>query len=598
MSFNKIAVVGPGLTGTATAAVLASLQPTDGSPPPRVVVVQRNSVRSGWKVAAINEGRSPLGACEPELEREIARAVASGRLAATHDYNTCADADAIIVCVPVRMSGLVPDHSALLESLDSIAAVLSQRPRAGRPLVVIESTLAPSVMRDLVIPLFANHGLQDGRDLLLGSSPSRVRRGNAMHWITGQDKLVAGLHPEAPVMLAALYRIIVSHGRVHVTNSLTASVVKTLENAFRDVRIAFSMEVARFCDREDIDYFTLRDLVNEVLGLGGSRDDDLLAPSRGALLIPTVGVGGENLPRDGHLLWWRAIEAGVPSRNSLILAARAINDAAPAAIVRQMRLQLGSLQGRVVTILGLAYHRESGDARNSPSLVLATLLRDSGAVIRVHDPYVLQDAQFGEQLAGMTFTSDLEASLAESAAVILATPHESYRSLLPILKASGSLELVMDGCHLIHPADFEGSSVTLAGPGRGHRAPDGKMVHAIATMYRAVSRGVANETATLVRYYNDRFAPDDFSRVDLDDVLRLATTSAAGCPLERPGEVESLHSTNGFLSGLAQLAADAAPARQRSPRIQPEMVPPGIWFGNGDAVVPDLETPWPLTPQQ
>ena len=94
---NKIAVVGPGTVGMPMAALLASATETDGSPPPRVVVVQRPSASSGWKVEAINAGRSPVGGREPDLDRLVAESVARGNLSATHDPDTCADADVIIV---------------------------------------------------------------------------------------------------------------------------------------------------------------------------------------------------------------------------------------------------------------------------------------------------------------------------------------------------------------------------------------------------------------------------------------------------------------------------------------------------------------------
>ncbi|HEX6316561.1 MAG TPA: hypothetical protein VFZ73_16935, partial [Gemmatimonadaceae bacterium] len=94
---NKIAVVGAGSVGLPLAAVLASTRGTDGYPPPRVVVVQRPSASSGWKVKAINAGRSPLGGHERALQQLLAESVARGRLSATHDPAACGDADVIII---------------------------------------------------------------------------------------------------------------------------------------------------------------------------------------------------------------------------------------------------------------------------------------------------------------------------------------------------------------------------------------------------------------------------------------------------------------------------------------------------------------------
>jgi hypothetical protein len=117
-------------------------------------------------------------------------------------------------------------------------------------------------------------------------------------------------------------------------------------------------------------------------------------------------------------------------------------------------------------------------------------------------------------------------------------------------------------------------------------------------MYRAVVRGVANEVETLVGFLNARYAEDEFNSVDVNDVRRLAATCSTGCEIDRPGEVPAVEAHEGFVSGLAQLAVDAAAARAHDPRRGPrESVPPGIWFGNEDAAVAS-DTPWPLTPNQ
>ncbi|HEX9562817.1 MAG TPA: nucleotide sugar dehydrogenase [Gemmatimonadaceae bacterium] len=597
---NKIVVVGPGIVGMPMAALLATSRSTDGSSPPRVVVVQRNSATSGWKVDAINSGRSPLGDVEPHLARAVADGVASGRLSATHDAGTSSDADAILVCVPTDKAGLAPDLAPLQDALRGVACALRGRPVATRPLVIIESTLAPSTMQSVVAPLFAEHGLRDGQEVLLGNSPSRVRPRAALTLLAGSDRIAAGLHPETPGTVAALYRRILSGGRVLVTNSLTAELVTTMENAYRDVRIAFSAEVARYCDRVDVDFFTLRDQVNDILGSSDGASWDASIVPTGAMLVPTVGVGGPCLPKDGVLLWWRALEAGFPSRNSLILAARAVNDASPAATVRLARIELGPLNGRKVAVLGAAYHADSDDTRYSPGLVLAALLRDSGADVRLHDPHVApHDANLARFGLDAHFTADLELALDARSAVFVTTAHGAYRELGPRLRqAASGIEGVIDACNLFHALDFSRTDLVYAGIGRGRRAPDSRLVHSVAAMHRAVARGVSNEVVQLAGFLNDRYAPHICDRINVDDARRLAATSALGCDLCEPGDIDVVEPVDGFISGLAQLAVDAAASGQRTPRVLPESVPPGLWFGNEDARVSETDTPWPLTPNQ
>jgi UDP-N-acetyl-D-mannosaminuronic acid dehydrogenase len=597
---NKIAVVGPGTVGMPMAALLASATATDGSPPPRVVVVQRPSASSGWKVKAINAGRSPLGGREPLLERLIAESVALGTLTATQDYETCGDADVILVCVQTNRIGLAPDYAALMGALADVATAINRNPDRGRPLVIIESAIAPSTMQTLVRPFFASRGLVDGKDLLLANSPNRAMCGRLIESITRSDKLVGGLGPEAPVLAASLYRRILSRGRLVVTNSLAAETASAVETAFRDVRIAFSAEVARHCDRIDVDFRTLRDHVNDVLEWSDAVTWNPNAIPTGALLLPTVGVGGQALPRDGVLLWWRALEANQPSRNSLILAARSVNDASPATVVRKARLELGSLGGRRVTVLGAAYRAESAGTRNSPSLVLATLLRDTGADVMVHDPLVhMSDDLLMELNLAEQFTLDLDQALFHGSIVFAATGHRAYQSLSPILRGrSSGVEGVVDACNLFHPSDFDGSGVRYAGIGQGRRAPSTRLVRSVASMYRAVARGVANEVDALVRFLNARYSDGAFINVDASEVRRLAATSWCECRLERPGDIRHVPEYDGFMSGLTQLAIDAAPQGTRLRQVPPEHVPPGIWFGNEQAMVAERETPWPLTPKQ
>jgi len=581
------------------AALLASSPATDGSPPPRVVVVQRRSPTSGWKVDAINAGRSPIGGVEPGLDQIVAEAVAAGRLSATHDTQACSDADVVLVCVQTDKSGLAPEYGPLMDALEGVAAALRNRPPSTRPLVIIESTLAPSSMQSVIAPFFARHGLIDGRDVLLGNSPNRVMPGRLVERVVESDKLVGGLHPETPVKVAALYRRIVRRGTLLVTNSMTAEIVKTLENAYRDVRIAFSAEVARYCDRIDVDFFTLRDRINDLLAWSDDASWNGSAVPTGALLVPTVGVGGHCLPKDGILLWWRALEAGHPSRNSLILAARGVNDASPAATIRMARLAMGAVNGRPVAVLGAAYRFDAEDTRNSPSLVLANLLRDSGAEVILHDPHVpARDVNLARLGLTAHFTQDLDHALENRSLVFLATAHAAYKGLAPRLRDGSGVDGVIDACNLFHSADFDGSSVRYAGIGRGRRAPDGQLVRSVVSMYRAVVRGVANEVESLVGFLNARYAEDEFNSVDVNDVRRLASTCSTGCDVDRPGEVPAVEAHEGFVSGLAQLAVDAAAARAQDPRRRPrESVPPGIWFGNEDAVVAS-DTPWPLTPNQ
>ena len=553
---REIAVVGPGVVGLPMAALLASaeLWSPDGTPT-RVIVVQRPSASSGWKVGAINAGRSPIGALEPAIDELVAQGAGSGRLRATTQFGDIRDADVVLVCVQTERKGTGPDYSHLLDALNGVATALRQRSAASVPLVVIESTLAPTTLQTVVRPLFAQHGLEEGRDVLLAHSPSRLTRGGIVERIASSDKLIGTLTPETGPRLAAIYARIVTRGTLHCTNATTAEIVKTLENASRDVRLAYAAEVARYCDAQDLDYFAVRRQVNAQLAAesGGSA-----APC-GGLLVPTVGVGGHSLPKDGPFLWWRALERGAVPAHSLILEARRINDESPAQVLALVERFSGAVARRSIALLGVAYRADSDDARHSPTIALAQLLLARGAKVSLHDPHVsaVDPNLMRAGLAG-AFHRDLADALATAEVVVMCVAHQQYlRGGKRWLPHAQRVRSVIDACHAYRDSEIASTVVRYAGIGRGPRRPSGALIDAVTSGLRTVMRGVGNEAAMLVEQINDEFARDESARVDLGDVQRLASCCVSRCDVGGPSPVAPLPSVDGFRSRLVACAVAA-----------------------------------------
>lgn len=553
---EKIAVVGPGIVGMPMAALLAHARIREGTDQPaRVVVVQRASRTSAWKVDAINAGRSPIGGVEPALDEIVADSVRAGVLSATHDYAELADADVILVCVQTDKNGFAPEYGPLMSALGDIAAALQHKPAGNIPVIVFESTLAPSSMHTVVRPFFAAHGLEEGRDILLGNSPNRVMPGRLVERVAAADKLVAGLHPATPQLIKRLYARIVTGGELHPTNSLTAEIVKTLENAYRDVRIAFAADIARWCDAHDVDFFALRQQANERLRRVDTASSDARAVPVGALLVPTVGVGGHCLPKDGILLWWRALERGLDASRSLILESRHINDESPAETRRLAERRFGVVQGRKVALLGVAYRFDSEDTRNSPTLVLARELIEHGNDVTLHDPHVLERDQNLERTGtAARFTRDLDTALDGADLVFLCTAHAAYADLGTRLAAMHGLRGVVDGCNLLDPASLNGVADCYTGIGRGRAKPDAALVDFVVESFRVMERGVANELVALIEFLNAEYAPDEFNRTSLAEVQRLARTCTTGCDIADAGPVTTAPAYHGFESRLARTA--------------------------------------------
>jgi UDP-N-acetyl-D-mannosaminuronic acid dehydrogenase len=559
---RKIAVIGAGIVGVPMAALLAQARIRLGTErPARVVLIQRKSPTSGWKVEAINAGRSPIGGIEPQLGEIVAETVAAGLLKAGHDYALVRDADAILICVQTDKSGSGPDYGPLFEAVRGLAQELQSRPPGRVPLVIFESTLAPSSMTTLIRREFAGLGLEEGRDILLGNSPNRVMPGHLVERIRSSDKIIGGLSPVTTELIRSLYSKIVTEGRLHLTNSLTAEVVKTLENAYRDVRIAFSTEIARYCDDHGTDFYEVREAVNKRLSWSDSATLEPEAVPTGGLMIPTIGVGGHCLPKDGILLLWRKVEAGGDVSASLILEARRINDESPAAIARRVEQKFGSLRGRGVALLGAAYRADSEDTRNSPALTLAGLLLDRGCRLSLHDPFVKPGDQ---NLAGKglqnIFTNEIDLAVAAAEVIIFGAAHQVYRrDIDEILGAAPELVGVYDGCNLTTEFRLKNRGIEYGGIGKGAGSPASEFLDSVERSFRAVETGLANELKAFIDFANERYADSSSDRLDFQEVQGLAATCVTGCRIADPGSVKTIHRHGRFLPRLVRCAMAGSP---------------------------------------
>ncbi len=552
---EKIGVIGPGIVGMPMAAMLAHARIRIGTEKPaKVVVVQRKSVNSGWKVDAINKGRSVIGGIEPQLNDFVKDSVSAGTLSATHDFNELADADVILVSVQTDKKGFEPDYGPMSGALEGLGEALSKKPEGKVPLVIFESTLAPTSMDTLMREHFMKFGLEEGKDILLGNSPNRVMPGRLVERIISSDKLAGGLHPVTPGLISGLYSKIVTRGAVYKTNSLTAEIVKTLENAYRDVRIAFSTEIVRYCDLNNIDFYSVRERVNSLISQTDTASSDPNAVPSGGVLIPMLGVGGHCLPKDGILLWWRKIEKGADTSDSLILNSRFINDESPVYTFHQAEKMFGSLKGRRIALLGVAYRFNSEDTRNSPTLSLANYLRDNGYSYIMHDPYVKKDDQnllkFHQE---QDFTGDLDEALKNAQYIFLCTAHKTYKDKFDGIISSPNVKGLMDACNIFSSKQFDKSSVQYAGIGRGTELPDSRFTDFVYESFRVMERGLANELAGLIDFYNSNYAFDDFNKVKFSEVQRLAKTCSTGCEIADPGPIDRIPEYKGFSLRLLRL---------------------------------------------
>ena len=553
---QKIGVIGPGIVGMPMAGLLAHARIKIGTDQPaKVVVVQRDSKNSGWKVDAINKGQSVIGGIEPGLDTITEEAVKAGLLSASSDFSVLSDADVILISVQTDKKNFEPDYEPLFGALENLAQALKNKPASKIPLIVFESTLAPTTMDTLIRAHFKKYGLEEGKDILLGNSPNRVMPGRLVERIKESDKLAGGLHPETPKLIAKLYKHIVTNGEIFQTNSLTAEIVKTLENAYRDVRIAFSTEIVRYCDDHNINFYKVREDVNNKLGQTDSATYNPNHVPSGGLLIPMLGVGGHCLPKDGILLWWRSIQKESDTASSVILASRLINDESPSHTFIQSEKIFGNLRDKKIALLGVAYRFNSEDTRNSPTLSLANYLRDNNVKYIMHDPFVKPDDQnilkFNQQ---DHLTKDINKALEFADYIFICNSHQEYINLFDKITSQKDILGIMDACNIYSHQQFVNKPIKYSGIGRGTGEPTADFIEFVYKSFRVVEKNLANELLGLINFYNRNFAHDNYNMVKFADVQRLARTCSTGCEIADPGVIENVPTFKGFSSLLAQKA--------------------------------------------
>lgn len=382
----RVAVVGLGYVGLPVASLIAST----GF---EVVGVDLRSDR----VDPVNAGQNPLAGTEPELPELLAEVVAAGRLRATTDTGALGKAEVILVAVETPVDD---DHHPGFQALRSACRQIGATMADGS-LVIIESTIAPGTMEAVVIPELENASGKRCGDLFhVGHCPERVMPGRLLLNLRTMSRVVGGHSPAAAEVMAELYRSYV-RADLDLTDMQTAEIVKTAENSYRDVNIAFANELAMICDKVGADVWMIRRLVNK-------------SPGRNVLL-PGPGVGGHCLPKDPWLL---VSVLGETSPASLMASARRTNEGMPAHTAGLVQELLGgaglATSGAVVAILGYSYLENSGDTRNSPSADLAKLLLALGCRVRLHDPFVAE------------LSGDLGKLLEGADCAVLMVGHEAY----------------------------------------------------------------------------------------------------------------------------------------------------------------------------
>jgi UDP-N-acetyl-D-glucosamine dehydrogenase len=321
------------------------------------------------RVEQLQRGQSPM---RHVPAGSVQRWIEERRLQPTSTFETVGKLDCILICVPTPLtSEREPDMSAVVAAGKAVA----QHLRAGQ-LVVLESTTYPGTTDEVLRPLLEKDGLVAGRDFHLAFSPEREDPGNTSYGTRTIPKLVGG-HTQGCLEVAQSLYSSALEKVVPVSSTRVAELAKLHENIFRCVNIALVNEMKVLCDRMGLDVW-------EVIQAASTKPFGFMP------FVPGPGLGGHCIPIDPFYLTWKARQYEFHTK--FIELAGEVNTQMPHYVVQRtmegLNRERKTLNGARLLVLGVAYKRDVDDLRESPALRIISLLRERGARVDYHDPYV------------------------------------------------------------------------------------------------------------------------------------------------------------------------------------------------------------------
>lgn len=432
-----VCVVGLGRVGLPTAAIFAN---------------------SGFRVLGVDVDKEVVrginsGSCrfydEPGLKELVEKVTRSGKLVAGCDVSSCIPkSDLIIMCVPTPVSeAKVPDFSHILKASSEVAKSLKKG-----ALVVVESTVSPGTVEDVIVPLIEKEsGMKAAKDFGVASCPERANPGESLSKMHSVPRIIGGIDPRSTEIAAIIYEHALNVPIVSVSNPKTANAVKLTENIFRDVNIALMNEFAILYEKLGIDTI-------EVINACATKWNFI--PH-----YPGAGVGGPCLPANAYYIINEGLKVGyIPY---LVKMAREINDRMPDHVVTLVTETLNKI-GKVVSkskiaILGVSYKPNVHDLQMTPFKNVFNGLRLMGASVTIYDPVFK-----GETVFGVTVAQSMEEALKAADCIVIGTSHEEFKKM--DLKRAAMIcndpVALVDTQHIIAPSKAKENGFSYAGVGR------------------------------------------------------------------------------------------------------------------------------------
>lgn len=366
---------------------------------------------------------------------------ADALVATTDGRAVAANADVLVLAVPTPLdSSYSVDLSSLRSATRTASAGLNDNPNDD-VLAVVESTVPPGTTDTVVADSLTEEGLTIGEDVYLAHAPERIDPGNDEWTLELLPRVVGAVTEEGCAAAAAFYGEFLNADVYVVDSPGIAEAAKIIENAFRDINIAFVNEIALSLEGMDIDAVEALDAAH-TKPFGFMRFE------------PGAGVGGHCIPVDPHLLIDQATQSGFD--HQLLKLARDINERMPKRVAQKTVAALNDARvppyNATVVLLGKAFKPGVTDARNSPYFDLRDELLGYDCTLETYDPMLPDE-------------STIESPYVEADAVVLVTAHEELVALDAERLVSHGIKVVIDGRNALDRVAFESEGITYSGVG-------------------------------------------------------------------------------------------------------------------------------------
>jgi UDP-N-acetyl-D-glucosamine dehydrogenase len=342
----------------------------------KIAVIGLGYVGRSIAQAAVGAGHSVVGF---DTNSDVISSLSvSGDFKGTSDASLIGSSEIVVIAVPTPLDGArKPDLSAVNAACKTIIE------NVKKPVLVIsESTSYPGTLRNEIAAVIEK---VTGLGHLYASSPERVDPGNSKWTQKNTPRLLAGLTPDATAMARMFYSSFCDE-IIEVSTPEVAEAAKLFENTFRQVNIALVNEFAQISDALDIP-------TREVLIAAATKPFGFMS------FQPGPGVGGHCIPVDPSYLAYVADNIGVPAE--FIKRANDVNLGMPAYVVSRVTKDVGSLEGKKVVVVGIAYKANVSDTREAPAALVISELQKLGAEVSWHDPVVgTWNGQSSSELTG------------------------------------------------------------------------------------------------------------------------------------------------------------------------------------------------------